>query len=283
MLTEQFALKMRYYIIDVVCNLGFGHLGGALSIVDILSVLYNEEMKINPKDPKWNERDYFILSKGHGGPALYSALALKEYFPLETLYKLNTPPNSIPSHPDQKIIPGVDATTGSLGQGISIAVGIAHGLRIQHKKQRVYCIVGDGEMQEGQCWEAVQNAAHAKLSNLVVFLDDNKLQLDGLISDICHPFSMADKFKSFGWNVIEINGHELNEIRSSLENARICNDKPTMIIANTIKGKGVSEFENNACPHHVKLDSTLNVYLENTLNKLKIAIQEGEGDDLSNS
>lgn len=280
MTTNQLALNIRYYTIDMILNLGFGHLGGALSIVDLLAVLYNEEMNFDVKNPKWKDRDYFILSKGHGGPALYVVLALKGFFPIETLYTLNKPPTIIPSHPDQKLIPGVDATTGSLGQGISIAVGIAHGIKIQNKQQRVYSLVGDGELQEGQCWEAIQNAAHAKLSNLVVFVDDNKLQLDGLVTKICNSFSLTEKFKSFGWNVYEINGHNYDNIKTALKNARLCLDKPTAIIANTIKGKGIPEFENESCPHHVKLDETVKKYLSSAVEHFKKLIKEGESNEL---
>ncbi len=269
MTTENLALQIRYYTTDVVRNLGFGHLGGALSMSDILAVLYNDEMNIDPKNPKWDKRDYFVLSKGHGGPSLYSTLALKGYFPIDLLYTLNKAPTTIPSHPDQKLIPGVDATTGSLGQGISIAVGIAHGLKIQKKSQRVYSIVGDGELQEGQCWEAIQNAAHAKLSNLVMFIDDNKLQLDGLVSSICEAGSFSDKLKSFGWNVYEIDGHDHDVIRDSLSKAKQCTDKPTAIVANTIKGKGIPEFENDQCPHHLKLDDTTRSILESAVARMK--------------
>ncbi|MGL4394610.1 MAG: transketolase [Brevinema sp.] len=269
MKTPELVLNMRYYIIDAISHLGFGHLGGSLSAVEMLSVLYNEEMNVDPKNPKWDKRDYFVLSKGHAGPALYTILALKGYFPLSVLHTLNGPNTTLPSHVDQKLTPGVDATSGSLGQGLSIAVGIAHGLRIQNKSQRVYTIVGDGEIQEGQCWEAIKNAAHFKLSNLVMFIDKNNLQLDGATADICQDENLADALRALSWNVYEIDGHNLDEIREVLANAKACGDKPTAVVANTIKGKGVPEFETEDSPHHVKLDDTTRPYLVNALENLK--------------
>ncbi len=273
MSAESFANKVRYYTIDMIKNLGFGHLGGALSMADILSVLYEEELRVDPSNPKKEDRDYFVLSKGHGGPSLYATLALKGYFPIDKLYTLNKAPTTIPSHPDRLLIPGVDATTGSLGQGISQAVGIALGLRLKDKGQRVYSIVGDGELQEGQCWEAIENAAHEKLSNIVMFIDVNRMQLDGKTNTICESFSIFEKVKAFGWNAIEIDGHNLDQIRDALKKAKECKDKPTAVVANTIKGKGIVQFENDNCPHHIKLDDTNRPYLEEALNKFKELIK----------
>jgi len=267
MTTDIYANKIRFYTIDMIAKLGFGHLGGALSIADILAVLYGEVMNIDPQNPNWDQRDYFVLSKGHGGPALYTTLAIKGYFPIETLYTLNEPPTIIPSHPDKRLTPGVDATTGSLGQGISQAVGIALGARLKGSTQRTYTIVGDGELQEGQCWEAIQHAAHEKLSNLVMFVDFNQLQLDGQIIDICNPFNLVDKLAAFGWNALSIDGHNFDEIRQALKKADECTSQPTAIIANTIKGKGVSQFEDGLCPHHLKLDDTFRSFLNEAIQK----------------
>lgn len=249
--TKIFSYYVRYYTIDIIERMGFGHLGGSLSIAEILSVLYNEVMQIKPDDPKWHLRDYFVLSKGHGGPALYAALALKGFFPKEELATVNKPGTKLPSHPDQKTIPGVDATTGSLGMGLSVAIGIALGVRILNKNQYVYSIVGDGELQEGQCWEAIQNAAHEKLSQVIVFVDNNMFQVDGNIKNICTPFNLKDKFSSFGWNVLEIHGHDIEEIRMAIKQAKNCSNKPTAVIAHTIKGRGMASFEKGNVPHNI--------------------------------
>ncbi|MGL4367729.1 MAG: transketolase [Brevinemataceae bacterium] len=256
MTTELYAHRIRYYVIDMIERLGFGHLGGSLSIADILAVLYNEEFHVDPSNPNYQDRDYFVLSKGHGGPALYATLALKGFFPTDKLYTLNKAPTMLPSHPDRLLVPGVDATTGSLGQGISQAVGIALGLSIKNTSQRVYSILGDGELQEGQCWEAFQHAGHQALSNLMIFIDFNKLQLDGNINTISNPFDIAEKIKSFGWNVISIDGHNQDQIKSSFAEAKKCTSHPTAVIAHTIKGKGVPEFEQN-CPHHLRIDDKI--------------------------
>lgn len=246
-----FSYYVRYYTISIIEKMGFGHLGSSLSITDILSVLYNETMNIKPDDPHWDLRDYFILSKGHGGPGLYATLALKGFFPKGQLFTVNEPNTKMPSHPDQRTVPGVDATTGSLGMGLSIAVGIALGLRILNKKQYVYSIVGDGELQEGQCWEAIQNASHEKISNLIIFIDNNMYQVDGQINNICASLLLREKFSSFGWNTLEINGHDINEISIALEQAKKCDNKPTAIISHTIKGRGMNSFERGIVPHNL--------------------------------
>ncbi|GJM76281.1 hypothetical protein HMSSN036_84970 [Paenibacillus macerans] len=196
---ELFRDEIRLKTLKELHHLGFGHYGGSLSIVEVLAVLYGGVMKVDPQNPKWEERDYFILSKGHGGPGLYAALAAKGYFPEEVLYTLNQNGTKLPSHPDKNLTPGVDMTTGSLGQGISAAVGVALSHKLSGKDNYTYCIVGDGELNEGQCWEAFQFAAHHKLNRLFVFVDDNKKQLDGLTKDIIDPLDFAEKFSAFGF------------------------------------------------------------------------------------
>jgi transketolase len=246
--------QIRYLTIDEIGELGVGHAGGSMSIIDALVVLYYKHMNIDPKNPKMEGRDRLVLSKGHAGPALYAVLADKGYFPKETLYTLNKPGTILPSHPDMNCTPGIDMTAGSLGQGFSCAVGIAVGSSIKKDNARIYAIIGDGESQEGQIWEAAMYAAHKKLGNLTAFTDSNKVQIDGEVAEINGLASLADKWSAFGWNAISIDGHNVNEIDKAIEQAKTCEDKPTMIILNTLKGKGVSFLEktwkNN---HNVKI------------------------------
>ncbi len=252
---EKYSLQVRYHIIDMILHLGFGHIGGALSVVDCLSVLYAPEegvMNIDPKNPHWDKRDYFVLSKGHAGPALYSALAVRNFFDTSWLHTLNQPHTKLPSHVDRLKTPGIDMTAGSLGQGFGAAVGIAMGAKLKKQDQKVYCIVGDGELNEGQCWEAAQVAAHNQLNNLILFVDNNKKQLDGKSITISNPFDFQEKFASFGWHSVTINGHDTNAIKSAIENAS--SQKPTAIILDTTKGKGV-EFLEKIDDHHLRVDS----------------------------
>ena len=226
-----------------------GHPGGSLSACEILTALYFKEMNIDPTNPPWEDRDRFVLSKGHGAPVLYAALAERGYFPKEELNSLRKINSMLQGHPDMKGTPGVDMTTGSLGQGLSAAGGMALAGKIDKKDYRVYALVGDGEVQEGIIWEAAMSAAHYKLDNLTVFMDHNGLQIDGKNEDVMNIEPIDEKFKAFGWHVIKIDGHNFEEIFAALEEAKNTKGKPTMIIASTVKGKGVSFMENQAGWH----------------------------------
>ena len=249
---ELFRDEIRLKTLKELHHLGFGHYGGSLSIVEVLAVLYGGVMKVDPQNPKWEERDYFILSKGHGGPGLYAALAAKGYFPEEVLYTLNQNGTKLPSHPDKNLTPGVDMTTGSLGQGISAAVGVALSHKLSGKDNYTYCIVGDGELNEGQCWEAFQFAAHHKLNRLFVFVDDNKKQLDVLTKDIIDPLDFAEKFSAFGFYAMKVDGGSLREIHEAIEQGKAQGDQPVAIILDTVKGQGVPYLEEKADNHHIR-------------------------------
>lgn len=243
------AINIRKLAVEAVYYAKSGHPGGSLSIADALAYLYFKEMHIDPKNPKWDERDRFVLSKGHCAPALYSALALKGYFPIEEIKHFRSLGHMLQGHPDMKGIPGVDMSTGSLGQGISAACGIALSAKLSDKSYRVYAILGDGELEEGQVWEAAMFAAQYKLDNLCAYVDNNGLQIDGNIKDVMSPLPIPGKFKEFGWNVIEINGHDLDEIEMAYSQAKTVKGKPTVIVAHSVKGKGVSFMENQASWH----------------------------------
>lgn len=246
---RRIANDVRLGIIEGVYSAGCGHPGGSLSIADILTYLYFEHMNIDPKNPKMEERDRFVLSKGHTAPALYSVLANRGYFPIEELKTLRKTQSMLQGHPDMKGTPGVDMTTGSLGLGFSAACGMALSGKVYGKNYRVYAILGDGESEEGQVWEAAMFAAHYKLDNLCVVLDLNGLQIDGPITEVMNPTPHDEKFKAFGWNVISINAHDFKEIEAAFCEAGKVKDKPTVIIAMSTKGKGVSYME-NACEWH---------------------------------
>ena len=246
---QKTATKIRKHIIDEVHAASSGHPGGSLSCTDILTVLYFDEMKIDPKDPKNPDRDRFVLSKGHCAPALYGTLAQRGFFPVEDLKGFRSADSYLEGHPNMSCVPGVDMSTGSLGQGISAAVGMALAGKLDAKDYTVFAILGDGEIEEGQVWEASMAAAHFKLNNLIAFLDHNGLQIDGKISDVMSPEPVVDKFRAFGWNILVINGHEYDQIKDAIIEAKKSTDKPTMIIAETIKGKGVSFMENAAGWH----------------------------------
>jgi transketolase len=233
--------EVRYLTMDAIGRVGVGHVGGSLSIVEALVVLYYRHMRVDPHTPRKEGRDRFVLSKGHAGPALYSVLACKGYFDRGLLLTLNTPETLLPSHCDMNRTPGVDMTAGSLGQGISCAVGIALGARIRKDGARVYCVIGDGESQEGQVWEAAMYAAHMKLDNLIAFTDYNGQQLDAPIDEINCLEPLIDKWRAFGWNVIDVpDGHDVEAIDTAIARAKACEGKPSMIILHTVKGKGVS-------------------------------------------
>ena len=243
------ATAIRKHIIDEVYTASSGHPGGSLSCTDILTVLYFHEMRVDVKNPKWADRDRFVLSKGHCAPALYGTLAEKGFFPTEDLTGFRNIDSYLQGHPSMKDVPGVDMSTGSLGQGISAAVGIALAGKLDKKDYRVYSILGDGEIQEGQVWEACMAAAHYKLDNLTAFLDHNGLQIDGKITDVMSPESVHEKFKAFGWKVISVNGHDYQQIIEAIDEAKKTKGMPTMIVAETTKGKGVSFMENQAGWH----------------------------------
>ena len=246
---SRIANNLRISIIESVYNAGCGHPGGSLSIADILTYLYFEEMNIDPSDPEKVDRDRLVLSKGHTAPALYAALAERGFIPKEDLKTLRKTASYLQGHPDMKGIPGIDMSTGSLGQGISAACGMALSAKVSGDSYRVYTILGDGESQEGQVWEAAMFAAHYKLDNLVAFIDLNGLQIDGSITEVMNPTPHDEKFLAFGWNVITIDAHNFEEIESALKQARETKGKPTAIIAKSVKGKGVSYMENK-CEWH---------------------------------
>lgn len=246
---KKLANNIRIDIINMIYNAKSGHPGGSLSSTDILTYLYNEVMVIDPKNPQWKERDRFVLSKGHAAPVLYAILAQKEYFPKEELNNLRKTGALLQGHPDSKHIPGIDVSTGSLGQGISNAVGMSLGAKLDKSNVRVYTLLGDGELQEGLVWEAAMAAAHYNLDNLTAVIDYNGLQIDGENQKVMGIAPLKEKWQSFGWHAISINGHDFDEIAAAFEEAKNTKDKPTVIIAKTIKGKGVSFMENNAGWH----------------------------------
>ncbi len=246
---KRLANNIRVGIIESVYSAGCGHPGGSLSIADILTYLYFEEMNIDPKNPKLETRDRFVLSKGHTAPALYATLAERGYFEKEELKTLRQASSRLQGHPDMKGTPGVDMTTGSLGLGISAACGMALSGKVYNNPYRVYAILGDGETEEGQVWEAAMFAAHYKLDNLVAFVDWNGLQIDGPIAEVMNPAPHDEKFRAFGWHVISIDAHNFSEIEAALAEAKTVKGKPTAIIAKSVKGKNVSYME-NACEWH---------------------------------
>ena len=241
---EQTANQLRKHIITSLHGAKCGHPGGSLSAADIVTYLYYEEMNIDPAEPDKADRDRFVLSKGHAAPALYGVLAMKGFFPLEELSKLRKTGEMLQGHPDMKKTPGVDMSSGSLGQGVSVAVGMALSAKLSGEDYRVYTLLGDGEIEEGQVWEAAMFAGHRKLDNLVVIVDNNDLQIDGSVADVCSPYPIADKFKAFNFNVITIDGHDYDAIAAAFHEAREAKGMPTAIVARTIKGKGVSYMEN---------------------------------------
>ena len=240
---------IRKDIVSMICKAKSGHPGGSLSAVEILTALYFDQMNIDPTNPKMEDRDRFVLSKGHAAPALYATLAERGYFDKEELNHLRKLGSMLQGHPDMKKIPGVEMSTGSLGQGFSVACGMAMAAKLDNAPWNVYALLGDGEVQEGIIWEAAMSAAHYKLDNMIAFLDYNGLQIDGEVESVMSINPIEDKFKTFGWNVITIDGHDFDQIFAALDMAKDTVGKPTMIIAKTIKGKGVSFMENQASWH----------------------------------
>ncbi len=243
------AAKIRMAAIDGTYHARSGHPGGSLSIADTLAVLYFVHMRVDPENPKWEDRDRLVLSKGHTAPALYGTLAMRGFFPMEDIATLRHIGSHLQGHPDMKGTPGVDMSTGSLGQGISAAVGMALAAKIDGSERRIYAILGDGELEEGQVWEAAMFAAHKKLDNLCLIIDNNNLQIDGSIDEVNSPYPIPEKFVAFGFNVVEINGHNFYEIDMALNSSKIYKGKPTAIIQKSIKGKGVSFMENKVDWH----------------------------------
>ena len=243
------ACKIRMGIIDSTHSAKAGHPGGSLSATEIFTYLYFKEMNIDPKNPKWEDRDRFVLSKGHTAPGLYSALAHRGFFPVEDLLTLRKIDSYLQGHPNMNLVPGIDMSTGSLGQGISTAVGMALAAKHTGKNNRVYSLLGDGEIQEGQVWEACMAAAHYKLDNLCIVVDNNGLQIDGNIADVMSPYPIVDKLESFGFYVQAIDGHDFDAIEAAFANAKATQGKPSAIVIKTVKGKGVSFMENDAGWH----------------------------------
>lgn len=243
------ACNVRMGIIEGTFNAKSGHPGGSLSITEILTYLYFKEMNVDAADPTKPDRDRFVLSKGHAAPALYAVMAQKGYFPVEELKTLRKVDSRLQGHPSMNYLPGIDISSGSLGQGISAACGMALGAKLKGDAFRVYTILGDGEIEEGQVWEAAMYAAAKKLDNLVAFVDNNNLQIDGSVEEVNSPYPIPEKFAAFGWNVIEIDAHNFDDIEAALDNAKTTKGKPTAIIAKSIKGKGVSFMENQVNWH----------------------------------
>lgn len=246
---NKLAKKIRKDIVSSITKAGSGHPGGSLSLVEILLVLYYKIMNIEPNNPLKHDRDRLVLCKGHGAPALYAVLAHRGFFSPDILQTLRQPGSILQGHPDRKLTPGVDMSTGSLGQGLSIACGMGLAARLDQLNNRIYAIMGDGETQEGQCWEAFMSIGHFKLDNICAIIDYNKLQVDGCVNDIMTLEPLKDKLTAFNWNVIEIDGHNFSQIEKALNAAKNFKGKPTYIIAHTIKGKGISFMENKVCYH----------------------------------
>jgi len=276
---EIFATQIRLETMREIAHLGFGHVGGSLSIVDILAVLYSGAMRIDATNPHWKERDWLIVSKGHSGPAVYAALALKDFFDIGWLKTLNQPKTNLPSHCDRNKTPGVDITTGSLGQGISVATGVALGNKLQGMDNTTYVIVGDGECNEGQVWEAIMFASQHKLDNMILLLDDNKEQIDGYSKEIIDLEDFTEKFEAFKWHAQRVDGHDVMALSQAIENAKQTKGRPSAIVMDTIKGKGCICAEGQFGSHHMRLtrqqiDDSIRVLEE------KLALQRREGNEI---
>ena len=246
---NRIAQEIRRHALIMTTKAGSGHPGGSLSAADIIAALYFHQMRYDPKKPKWEDRDRFVLSKGHACPSLYAALAKAGFFPQETLWTLRKLGSILDGHPDMTKTPGIDASTGNLGIGLSFGLGIALAGRLDRKKYRVYVMLGDGELDEGQVWEAAMAASHFKIDNLTAIVDNNNMQLDGFTRDIMSLEPLAEKWSAFGWHVLEIDGHNMKEILDALDTAEKIKSKPPVIIAHTIKGRGVSFMENQVYYH----------------------------------
>ncbi len=270
---KRFAVQIRMEIVKMIARLPAGHLGGSLSIADALAVLYGKQLKHDPKNPDWENRDWVVMSKGHCGPALYATLALRGYFPMKMLETLNTPHTNLPSHCDRNRTPGIDMTTGSLGQGASTAAGVALGFKMDGKANDVYVIFGDGEIQEGQVWEMAMFAASKHLDNLIALVDYNKLQIDGRTDtdEVCCVGDIAAKFTVFGWFSQFVDGHDVSQIDRAIDNAKSHTGSPSVIVLDTIKGKGWSKSENQVGSHSRGFKPE---ELEDALSELQTAMEQ---------
>ena len=268
------ACKVRMGIIDATHGAKAGHPGGSLSATEMFTYLYFKEMNVDPKNPKWEDRDRFVLSKGHTAPGLYATLAHRGFFPVEDLVTLRHIDSYLQGHPNMNTVPGVDMSTGSLGQGISVAAGMALSLKHQGKSARVYTLLGDGEIQEGQVWEACMFASHYKLDNLCVIVDNNGLQIDGDVAKVMSPYPIVGKLESFGFHVVAIDGHDFEQIEAAMESARATKGQPTAIVMKTTKGKNVSFMENDAGWHGKAPNDAEH---EQAINELKAILAELEG------
>ena len=248
---KKYAQEIRLMTLEAFAELGFGHVGGAMSIIDTIAVLYGAVMNIDPTEPDWEDRDWLVCSKGHAGPAIYATLAMEGYFDKEMLMTLNKGGTNLPSHCDRNLTPGIDMTTGSLGQGMSTAIGVALGNRLDKRSSWTYLILGDGELDEGQVWEGALFANHFKVDNLIAFVDYNKQQLDGYTDDIMALGDVAGKFESFGWHSQHIDGHDVEAIYQAIENAEAAKGTPSVIVLNTQKGKGCTYAEGIVNNHHM--------------------------------
>lgn len=265
----RFATEIRYHTLKTLNQLGFGHYGGSLSAVEVLAALYGEILDVTIQNFASKERDHFVLSKGHAGPALYSALYLKGFFDRDFLWTLNRNGTHLPSHPDRNLTPGIDMTTGSLGQGMSVATGIAYGKKMVASPYYTYALVGDGELNEGQCWEAAQFAAHQQLSRLFLFVDDNKKQLDGRTAKICQTFDFVEKFTSFGWEAVRVDGASIKAILAVVQTMKdSASSRPKCIVLDTVKGQGVEFLEEMESNHHLRLSGQLLADLEEVAQSL---------------
>ena len=268
------ACKVRMGIVESTHAAKCGHPGGSLSAADMFTYLYFKELNVDPKNPKWEDRDRFVLSKGHTAPGLYAALALRGFFPVEDLVTLRKVGSYLQGHPNMNSVPGVDMSTGSLGQGISTACGMALAAKVKGKQSRVYTLLGDGEIQEGQVWEACMFASHYKLDNLCVIIDNNGLQIDGDVAKVMSPYPIVDKLEAFGFHVQAIDGHDLEAIENALNTAKTVKGQPSAIVMKTVKGKGVSFMENNAGWHGVAPNDA---QFEQAMTELKATLSELEG------
>lgn len=273
---KKLSAKIRIDILKLLKHRRYGHLGGSMSIVELLSVLYGDEMRYDVKNPTWEGRDYLVLSKGHSGPGLYSVLANVGFIDKDMLYTLNDGGTNLPSHPDRTKTLGVDVTTGSLGQGTSVAAGIAQALKLEGTDQNVYLIVGDGELNEGQCWEAFGYISAKNLNNCIVFIDDNKRQLDGYTKDILNPHSIHEKMAAFGFHAVTVKGNDEMAIKEAIDHAKTVEDKPTCIVLDTVKGQGVKYFEDLFANHSVKFNDEMDEITENAIKELEAFVAEGE-------
>lgn len=272
---KKLSARIRMEVLKMLKWRKYGHLGGAMSIVEVLSALYGKQLKYDSENPHWEDRDYVVLSKGHAGAGLYAALAVEGYFENEILYTMNEGGTQLPSHPDRLKTPGVDATTGSLGQGTSVAAGLGYALKKEGKNQYVYLIVGDGELNEGQCWEAFQFIANYKLDNVIVLIDENKRQLDGYTREVMNPFDIKEKMKAFGFRAVKVAGNDEEAISDAIEDAKCKKGIPTCLVLDTIKGQGVRYFEQMEDNHSVKFTENDQKAVDEAISRLGDFIEKG--------